>query len=288
MQTTFVLIVAVFALLALFVVPLLYGATEAAKSRIASTRRLYARIAELVGGRVVKGTHPWTWEVQFSHGKVEARLKTVAYASSEAGYDTQLQIPWPEQDLRCEIHAKLWGLRLSRLLRMDDIATGDDEFDDGFLVTGNREETIRRMLNEAARSTIRGLAKVGYDNRAYIAIQGAMFVVRKPGIIDYYGNLSRFVKLSLELYDRIVVTSGIRFDDELKESGWSSEVGQCLVCGESLSAKIVYCRSCQTAHHRECWEYIGGCATYGCQSKQASPRMRSRRTPISRPFLKRQ
>ena len=40
----------------------------------------------------------------------------------------------------------------------------------------------------------------------------------------------------------------------------------CLVCGSTLlEGRLVRCPSCDTAHHEECWEYNGGCATYACK-----------------------
>ena len=48
----------------------------------------------------------------------------------------------------------------------------------------------------------------------------------------------------------------------------------CPVCAEDLDfvdsgksvafVDTVYCVSCATPHHRECWNYLGWCATYGC------------------------
>jgi hypothetical protein len=32
-----------------------------------------------------------------------------------------------------------------------------------------------------------------------------------------------------------------------------------------LGEAILVCPSCQQVHHHECWEDVGGCATYGCE-----------------------
>jgi hypothetical protein len=42
---------------------------------------------------------------------------------------------------------------------------------------------------------------------------------------------------------------------------------RCAVCRENLVHELVVCRRCNTPHHRECWEYGGGCSTYGCGSR---------------------
>ncbi|MBI3891249.1 MAG: DUF3592 domain-containing protein [Candidatus Wallbacteria bacterium] len=39
----------------------------------------------------------------------------------------------------------------------------------------------------------------------------------------------------------------------------------CLVCGEPISpASAVACVGCQTPHHKDCFDYTGQCAVYGC------------------------
>lgn len=38
----------------------------------------------------------------------------------------------------------------------------------------------------------------------------------------------------------------------------------CRVCGTELIGELVACERCQTPHHKDCWEYWGRCATYGC------------------------
>ncbi len=44
----------------------------------------------------------------------------------------------------------------------------------------------------------------------------------------------------------------------------------CQVCGECMGASTVECGRCTTPHHRECWEYLGGCATFGCGHRVAA------------------
>ncbi|MBI4859318.1 MAG: hypothetical protein HY815_03530 [Candidatus Riflebacteria bacterium] len=39
---------------------------------------------------------------------------------------------------------------------------------------------------------------------------------------------------------------------------------RCGVCGEEMSDRLVCCAKCRTPHHRECWEYGGGCSVYAC------------------------
>ena len=46
----------------------------------------------------------------------------------------------------------------------------------------------------------------------------------------------------------------------------------CKVCGESIvDAPKVRCSTCKTPHHRDCWEFVGGCSIFGCKGKTAIP-----------------
>jgi hypothetical protein len=39
----------------------------------------------------------------------------------------------------------------------------------------------------------------------------------------------------------------------------------CRVCAQPMGAtRLVNCPRCETPHHHDCWEYIGGCAIFGC------------------------
>ncbi len=51
-----------------------------------------------------------------------------------------------------------------------------------------------------------------------------------------------------------------------QESGPASDsgAGTCQICGGELAGERHRCPECRTPHHRECWEYLGGCSTYGC------------------------
>lgn len=45
--------------------------------------------------------------------------------------------------------------------------------------------------------------------------------------------------------------------------------GACPVCGQEClpEEKTTACERCSIVHHTECWNYIGGCSIYGCDSR---------------------
>ncbi len=48
--------------------------------------------------------------------------------------------------------------------------------------------------------------------------------------------------------------------------------GICAVCQSAIGPNeaVLVCPSCDQVHHRECWEEVGGCATYGCENAPAT------------------
>lgn len=44
----------------------------------------------------------------------------------------------------------------------------------------------------------------------------------------------------------------------------SLTAASCPVCGTFIHERPFICPHCDTPHHQDCWDYNGGCATYGC------------------------
>ena len=60
----------------------------------------------------------------------------------------------------------------------------------------------------------------------------------------------------------------------------STVTGTCLVCGDSLEARmVVFCVACDTPHHPDCWSYNGRCATFACGCVDAAPQPGGAATP---------
>ena len=41
----------------------------------------------------------------------------------------------------------------------------------------------------------------------------------------------------------------------------------CPVCATAIKDEIASCPRCETPHHPDCWDYAGGCAIFGCDSR---------------------
>ena len=53
-------------------------------------------------------------------------------------------------------------------------------------------------------------------------------------------------------------------------SNGPAEDTTCGVCGDSLAGEpVARCNLCDSASHKECWEYMQGCSTYACEGRPA-------------------
>ena len=105
----------------------------------------------------------------------------------------------------------------------------------------------RKMVSEPFRSEDERLLAV-FTYRLSLALDDSMLLSR--------------LKENLQAVD-ILVT-------QLSDEGESAI--KCEICGVPISSKevgeIVICLKCHTMHHRDCWNYYGGCPIYGCDSNE--------------------
>jgi len=52
-----------------------------------------------------------------------------------------------------------------------------------------------------------------------------------------------------------------------------SESCRCPVCRAPSEGEMVQCPHCRMPHHKECWDYNGGCGSYGCTSAPATEKL---------------
>jgi hypothetical protein len=188
------------------------------------------------------------------------------------GHYTQFSIAWPDQRLRCEVYPQsaLSGFR--RLLGVEDIEIGSPQFDKAYFITGNNRTAVRELLTADVQAAIFKLAasqNISFVVRdVQIEWAAGRLTITKPCYLSTYESLEKFVELSTELFLAAIGSQagGIEFVGEVKEP--DAGEAQCQVCGEPLARDLVYCASCNTPHHRECWEYFGGCSTYACGQKR--------------------
>jgi hypothetical protein len=155
---------------------------------------------------------------------------------------------------------------------------GDAEFDRAFIVQANDPEMARDFLTAPVRWAVASLLKLGPPGGMLVSINPERMLVQ----VDR--NLGASVdSLSLGVQEALTIHDGL-------QSGVAARLGEgvaivaagpapadegpplCKVCGEQISGTPrVFCSTCRTPHHRDCWEFIGSCSVFGCKGKTASP-----------------
>ena len=78
--------------------------------------------------------------------------------------------------------------------------------------------------------------------------------------------------MSRSMIDGLLATLTVESADadliEVLEVKLPEEIARCLVCGERILLDRIECRRCDTAHHKDCWDYNGRCSTYACGERR--------------------
>ena len=270
------MMVVIFMVVAILVIAaVIYGANAAHQRDIGLDQ-----LARRLGGKLQPGglfTFP---ELRIPHLGRTATLKYTAGGENESN-KTHLSIPWPNGRLRCEIFLESPFSGLRKLIGMQDIEIGSPDFDRQFIITGNDEAAIKAFLTPGAQSRLLELLRVDATTafsvpNLYLQIGNGLLTVTKASYLTDTATVEQFIQLFLAFYEAAtaVPTAGIEFLGAV--SGPASDahgeiVPHCIVCGEPLTTDLVTCRRCRTPHHKDCWQYFGGCATYACGGKQSVP-----------------
>jgi hypothetical protein len=94
----------------------------------------------------------------------------------------------------------------------------------------------------------------------------------------HFDALAATVREALAIHDGLVAGVAAKLAEgvEVVDAGPASrdDAGPplCKVCGVAIEDEPrVRCARCQAPHHRDCWEFIGGCSIFGCSGKESIP-----------------
>lgn len=205
-------------------------------------------------------------EVVMQIGDAYARLSYSKRGSRNRGRCTHLAIHFPDKQLRLELMAQNLLQQLRKLLGMYDLEIGSPQFDDAFIVTGNSPELIREYLTADAQRALLDLAKFGsmLSPDLHLTIQGGVLRVTKHRFLQSEHELNGFIAHFEKVFTALAYARATGIEFVASSPLPMVQETQCQVCGQPLAGKIVFCASCQTPHHLDCWQYFESCAVYGC------------------------
>lgn len=169
---------------------------------------------------------------------------------------------------RFQIYSVKEGEEVVRRFGTKVVRVGDPQFDARFAVTSQPPElTAKIFRGERRQNLFSWIKKVPGWAEGRINLWDGALNVMVPVCLWNEGSVLSLVGLAGEL-----VVAIAQADSEL--SGVSAEAarasgGECQVCGTELRERVVYCASCRTPHHAECWDYMERCSTYACAGTRA-------------------
>jgi hypothetical protein len=168
----------------------------------------------------------------------------------------------------CKITPAGFLSRMAYLVGRRKPLTDSPKFDLQYLIECDDPDQARRLLTRYVQVQIDRLRYFQGGNDIDVRLENGVLTVRRRGVIRNERMLRQFVSLSLELYEQAVASYGVGIDF-LKLSSEPGADAVCKICGDPLDLEeVVYCRVCDTPHHRECWRYFGGCSVYACGERR--------------------
>lgn len=170
---------------------------------------------------------------------------------------------------RIEVFSQGLLATIAARLGMQDMEVGDRPFDAAFVLKSSDESFLREFLTADVRQRIADIERI--DRIADVAIHArpGNLAVRRLRRVDSPPDLRQFYEASVAIAEALARTCFARVASMGGTAALPAARGTCLVCGEDLSGRLVVsCRRCRTPHHRDCWQYNGRCAVYGCAGRR--------------------
>jgi hypothetical protein len=205
---------------------------------------------------------PCVW---LRHGDAQARL-TISTLRGGGG-DRCLQFTIQQSEISSRAEIVYYQTRDTLLPIRRGLLPVEFDWEDfrrRWRVLAEDGDAIRQVLTDGVRLAIELLWRQPVPSEMLISLSPGWLVVRKIWHSPRSTDLEAFVERAIGLSDQLnlAVAAGIEF--VVGEKPQLLEDARCGVCGDRLASEIVVCKRCNTPHHRECWQYGGGCATYGC------------------------
>lgn len=160
------------------------------------------------------------------------------------------------------------------------VPSGLPAFDRAFTARANDPEIAQRfLLSESVRTAIETLRRLAPPTGMLLSVNPERLLVQVDrNLGQSLHHLDLAVRDALVLHDALVasvtavVGSGVEImpQSDNDRDDLADEPG-CEVCGDPITGTHVVCTRCHTPFHRDCWEFVGGCSTFGCNNRHSHP-----------------
>ncbi len=241
-----------------------------AQSRMDVWNQAFAWVSRRFGGQLSMGGwfHQPQWRLLY--GETFVRLTTYLVGGGRSRVRmVELIGQFPGERLRLEVFPRSADTSLlSVAADLGPLLIPGDDFASTWTILASDAAEARHVLTPQVRYHLQQLRRTPEWSDVSLSIRPGWLVVRRKWVSVRPVDLETFVEQALGLVDQLLLTRTIGIDFLEERQVQVIDDARCLVCGEGLMTDLVYCRRCKTPHHRECWEYSGGCSTYGCRETQ--------------------
>lgn len=193
-----------------------------------------------------------------------------------------VEMDWQEPHDRLEIRPRSFCPQGLHRQRMEEVEWDDAGMQRFWCYSNLGVDRTRTMFGWHAQKCLEDIADFFELADFQILIHSSKFTVKKRLKRELGTRTAELVRLAISFREFLVhaLDSCQEFADmELDESCFlilpssNSPIKgeletECQVCGQGLDENLVSCVTCETLHHKDCWEYNGRCATFGCRQHE--------------------
>lgn len=173
-------------------------------------RATFEALAVALGGRMSGG---WLGplKLHFDVLGCPARLRLYSTGNKHRQRYTDLEVD-VARHRHCAFKMKVYpeGLlsRFGRMLGMQDIQVGAEDFDRAFIIQGSDEQRVQSFLDAATRGELVAVSRLGQGGHVELSASGKELVLRLHGWVDEYGAARELLESGLRIAERYIVMIG--------------------------------------------------------------------------------
>ena len=202
--------------------------------------------------------------VRLMYGTAHARLS--CYSLGRSGKSVvQLVIEQKEVRCRCEMLSRPSTVTLvPSLAGLTEVELAWGTQFARWQVAAADYDEARHLMTDAVRLALDRIWLHPLPRDTAVSLLPGWVVIRKVWDSPRASDLAQFVELGCTLNDQVQLAAAAGIEFITGDEAQVIDDALCCVCCEQLTHEVVFCVRCKTPHHRDCWEYSGGCSTYGC------------------------
>ena len=256
-----------FLVLALALVALVVFAGSAT-SRSGRWNQAFSQVAQQFHGSYAAGGWFSEPSVRLMYGLAHARLTCYSLGGGTGASVVQLVVE--QQEIRCRSEIISRPSTVTLVPNLNGLTEVELNWNKQFArweVAAADYDEAKHLLTDAVRLALDRVWLHPLPSDTAVSLLPGWIVVRKVWTTPRGADLAQFVELACSLNDQVQLAGVAGIEFVTSDEAQVIDDALCCVCCEQLTDGVVFCVRCKTPHHRECWEYSGGCSTYGCGAR---------------------